>query len=79
VAECEDLELPRGLAVVTGPQYLVRYFPFRANYFLKSEGMGVQLLRKTEKIFEVDGAGRLFLGNASSGRRENEYVLRSAT
>jgi hypothetical protein len=71
--------LPRGLAVVAGPQYLIRYFPFRANYFLQSEGMGVQLLRKTEKVFEFDGAGRVFLGNASSGRRENEHVLRSFT
>jgi hypothetical protein len=77
----EDLELPRRLAVVIRPQNLVRYCPFRSNHFLQSESMGVQLLRKTEKVFEINGSRRLFLGNASFRAvlqgREDEYLLRS--
>jgi hypothetical protein len=58
----ENLELLRGLPVVSGSQNLVRYFPFVPNYFLQRKSMSIQLPRKMQQLLRIQGIRRSFFG-----------------
>ena len=59
----ENFELLCSLAVVSGSQNLVRYFPFIPNQFLQRESVRIQLLGEMQHLLQICGIGRTFLGN----------------
>jgi len=71
-AVVEDLELLGGLPVVSGSQDFVRNFPFVSNHFLQRESVRIQLPRKEQQLFQIQGITRSFLGNLGLSRRKSQ-------